>query len=63
MNANSHNVKQLENLGKARKANVFELTNSILGMNHKIDEMMIAIFFHETSITGNFRNNFVNSKF
>lgn len=44
MSANSHHVKQLENLEKTRNAIVSELPKSILKMNHKIEEMMIAIF-------------------
>lgn len=44
MSTNSDDVKQVENLGKARDAIVSELRKSIVGMNDVIDEMMIAIF-------------------
>ena len=44
MSTNSDDVKQVENLGKARDAIVSELRKSIVGMDDVIDEMMIAIF-------------------
>jgi len=44
MGTNSHNVKKLENFGKARNANTSELPKSIVGMDDVIDEIMIAIF-------------------
>ena len=44
MSTNSDDVKQVENLGKARDAIVSELRKSIIGMDDVIDEMMIAIF-------------------
>jgi MoxR-like ATPase len=44
MSTNSDDVKQVENLGKARDAIVSELRKTIVGMDDVIDEMMIAIF-------------------
>ena len=44
MSTNLDDVKQVENLGKARDAIVSELRKSIVGMDDVIDEMMIAIF-------------------
>ena len=44
MSANLDDVKQVENLGKARDAIVSELRKSIVGMDDVIDEIMIAIF-------------------
>ena len=44
MSTNSDDVKQVENLGKARDAIVSELRKSIVGMDDVIDEMIIAIF-------------------
>ena len=44
MSTNLDDVKQVENLGKARDAIVSELRKAIVGMDDVIDEMMIAIF-------------------
>ena len=49
MSTNSDDVKQVENLGKARDAIVSELRKSIVGMDDVIDEMMIAIFARGTA--------------